>query len=365
MGCNNSSETASPEDKEQHKEIEKGLREDKKNEAREVKILLLGAGEAGKSTFAKQMRHLYGEGFNDEDRVLYKGFVTSHLLTSFRILLFSVQTSSDLIEKYGLSENKDEIEVILRPDLDTASHNYFDYVVAHVDEIRKAVTVLWENTDLKKHLEENKAQLQIFDTADYFFDEAARILNPTYVPTDADIFCCRVRTTGILENFFNIERNLRVRLIDVGGQRSERRKWIHCFEGVHSVLFFASLSEYDQTLFEDQRQNRMRESLQLFHDACGSVWFKESSMILFLNKVDLFKKKIKKIDLNVCFKSYTDGCDYDKAIEYISARFKREAQVSEKQIYIHVTCATDTSMVKNAFDSVKDSIFKKMMLTTM
>ena len=95
-------------------------------------------------------------------------------------------------------------------------------------------------------------------------------------------------------------------------------------------------SEYDQTLFEDQRQNRMRESLQLFHDACGSAvcflfyrflslsfsnllihisthtniyphpqWFKESTMILFLNKVDLFQKKIQTIDLNVCFKSYT------------------------------------------------------------
>ena len=37
-------------------------------------------------------------------------------------------------------------------------------------------------------------------------------------------------------------------MVDVGGQRSERRKWIHCFEGVTSVLFLVAISEYDQVL---------------------------------------------------------------------------------------------------------------------
>lgn len=39
-------------------------------------------------------------------------------------------------------------------------------------------------------------------------------------------------------------------MVDVGGQRSERRKWIHCFENVHSIVFLAALSEYDQILLE-------------------------------------------------------------------------------------------------------------------
>lgn len=46
-------------------------------------------------------------------------------------------------------------------------------------------------------------------------------------------------------------------MLDVGGQRSERRKWIHCFDGVTVVLFCASLSEYDQVLREDMTQVRM------------------------------------------------------------------------------------------------------------
>jgi len=42
------------------------------------------------------------------------------------------------------------------------------------------------------------------------------------------------------------------RLCDIGGQRSERKKWIHCFEGVTAIIFLVALSEYDLSLAEDQ-----------------------------------------------------------------------------------------------------------------
>jgi hypothetical protein len=54
------------------------------------------------------------------------------------------------------------------------------------------------------------------------------------------------------------------RLYDVGGQRNERRKWIHLFEGVNAVIFCAAISEYDQMLFEDETKNRMMETKELF-----------------------------------------------------------------------------------------------------
>ena len=43
-------------------------------------------------------------------------------------------------------------------------------------------------------------------------------------------------------------------MFDVGGQRSERKKWIHCFEAVTSIIFCVALSEYDQVLLEESRQ---------------------------------------------------------------------------------------------------------------
>ncbi|EJW74437.1 hypothetical protein WUBG_14655 [Wuchereria bancrofti] len=43
-----------------------------------------------------------------------------------------------------------------------------------------------------------------------------------------------------------------LRIFDVGGQRSERKKWIHCFEDVNAIIFIAAISQYDQVLFEDE-----------------------------------------------------------------------------------------------------------------
>ncbi len=48
----------------------------------------------------------------------------------------------------------------------------------------------------------------------------------------------------------------RIHMFDVGGQRSERKKWIHCFESVTSIIFCTALSEYDQVLLEDRNQVR-------------------------------------------------------------------------------------------------------------
>lgn len=45
-------------------------------------------------------------------------------------------------------------------------------------------------------------------------------------------------------------------MVDVGGQRSERRKWIHCFENVTSIMFLVALSEYDQVLVESDNEVR-------------------------------------------------------------------------------------------------------------
>jgi guanine nucleotide-binding protein G(i) subunit alpha len=81
-------------------------------------------------------------------------------------------------------------------------------------------------------------------------------------------------------------------MYDVGGQRSERKKWIHCFENVTTILFLVAISEYDQLLFEDESVNRMQEALTLFDSICNSRWFTKTSIILFLNKIDRFKEKL-------------------------------------------------------------------------
>jgi guanine nucleotide-binding protein G(i) subunit alpha len=135
-------------------------------------------------------------------------------------------------------------------------------------------------------------------------------------------------------------------MFDVGGQRSERKKWIHCFENVTTILFLVAISEYDQLLFEDETVNRMQEALTLFDSICNSRWFVKTSIILFLNKIDRFKEKLPVSPMKNYFPDYEGGADYAAACDYILNRFVSLNQHETKQIYTHFTCATDTMQIR-------------------
>jgi len=77
--------------------------------------------------------------------------------------------------------------------------------------------------------------------------------------------------------------------VDVGGQRTQRRKWLNCFDAVTAVLFLASASEFDQTLVEDNSVNRLSEAVNVFDTIVNNRIFQGISFILFLNKMDLLE----------------------------------------------------------------------------
>jgi hypothetical protein len=219
---------------------------------------------------------------------------------------------------------------------------------------------LWADKGIQKTYE-NRAKYQLNDSAAYFFEKLEVVSTPGYVPTEQDVLRSRVRTLGIVENSFEIDGN-KFKMFDVGGQRNERKKWIHCFENVTAVLFVGVLSEYDQVLYEDAQVNRMVETLVLFEEICNSPWFKETAMILFLNKRDMFEEKITRVPLTVCqavFGTYTGAQTYDAGIEAIQEAFEAKNHNKEKGIYCHVTCATDTNNVAAVFHAVKDIIIRR------
>jgi guanine nucleotide-binding protein G(i) subunit alpha len=185
---------------------------------------------------------------------------------------------------------------------------------------------------------------------------------PDYVPTEIDVLRSRVRTTGITEIKFSLD-GFNMHMFDVGGQRSERKKWIHCFADVTSIFFIVALSEYDQVLLEDERQNRMAESLILFESVVNSRWFSNSSFILFLNKIDLFKKKLRKSPLERYFPEYNGGDDYQKAAKFMLWRFK-QVNKHNLDIYPHLTCATDTKQIRIVVAAVRDTLFKNSLKTS-
>lgn len=209
-----------------------------------------------------------------------------------------------------------------------------------------------------------------------YFDSIQRIAAPDYLPNDQDVLRSRVKTTGITETTFIIG-DLTYRMFDVGGQRSERKKWIHCFENVTTILFLVAISEYDQLLFEDETVNRMQEALTLFDSICNSRWFLKTSIILFLNKIDRFKEKLPVSPMKNYFPDYEGmssawllffiwwlcanwlmlgGADYAAACDYILNRFVSLNQAEQKQVYTHFTCATDTSQIRFVMAAVNGMI---------
>lgn len=170
-------------------------------------------------------------------------------------------------------------------------------------DLVQAIDSLWHDPIIPTVLD-RQSEFYLMDSAPYFFDDIKRIGDSHYVPNETDVLRARTKTTGISETKFksgqlSIQSDLSSHthiydtempynsMFDVGGQRSERKKWIHCFEAVTSIIFCVALSEYDQVLLEESGQNRMAESLVLFESVINSRWFMRTSVILFLNKIDL------------------------------------------------------------------------------
>ncbi|KAF7731470.1 Guanine nucleotide-binding protein alpha-2 subunit [Apophysomyces ossiformis] len=294
--------------------IDRMIKEDSRKLKRECKILLLGqltnhlfiyerfiddlnytgSGESGKTTIVKQMKIIHQNGYTNEELYTWRATVYKNLLESAQALVAAI--------------NKFEYQ------FDDKQNNYYAQQIADyqlgdttnpilTEEIASAVTSVWKDGVVARLLDKESSGFYLMDSASYFFENVDRLAKRDYIPSVQDVLRARSKTTGIMETRFTIDQ-LSIHMFDVGGQRSERKKWIHCFEAVTSIIFCVSLSEYDQVLLEESRQNRMMESLVLFESVINSRWFLRTSIILFLNKVDVFKEKLAKVPLERYFPAY-------------------------------------------------------------
>eukprot|EP01137_Pigoraptor_chileana_P003155 Opistho-2@42948 len=327
-------------------EIEKELKKDRLSQRKEVKLLLLGAGESGKSTVVKQMRIIYSEGYSQKDRVEFRPLVFQNILKSMQLMTAAMQK---LNISYANPANADLVKLIEALDL--------THTASIEDDVKAAIKVLWADAGLQECYDRRR-EYQLSDSTKYYLDACERIFASDFMPSVEDVLRVRVPTTGIVESKFTIS-NVIFRMVDVGGQRSERRKWIHCFEGVTSIIFIVALSEYDQVLYEDENQNRMQESRALFDNIVNYKWFEKTSIILFLNKTDLLEDKIKKSDLAKYFPAFEGKPgDLEAAKQFILDLFVVLNRNASKPLYFHFTCATDTENIRFVFLSVKDTILQ-------
>jgi guanine nucleotide-binding protein G(q) subunit alpha len=328
-----------------NQEIEKQLRKDKRDARRELKLLLLGTGESGKSTFIKQMRIIHGSGYTDDDK---RGFIKL-VIQNVYMAITSMLKAMDQLKIAYKDETNEGYSVMLKDiDYETSTN-----LPEHLEPIK----ALWTDPGVMECYDRRR-EYQLTDSAKYYLDNADRIAEPDYLPTLQDILRVRAPTTGIIEYPFDLD-SIIFRMVDVGGQRSERRKWIHCFENVTSIMFLVALSEYDQVLVESDNENRMEESKALFRTIITYPWFQNSSVILFLNKKDLLEEKILTSHLVDYFPEF-DGPQRDAqaAREFILKMFVDLNPDPDKIIYSHFTCATDTENIRFVFAAVKDTILQ-------
>eukprot|EP00475_Leptophrys_vorax_P007756 TRINITY_DN14926_c0_g2_i1.p1 TRINITY_DN14926_c0_g2~~TRINITY_DN14926_c0_g2_i1.p1 ORF type:complete len:368 (+),score=78.70 TRINITY_DN14926_c0_g2_i1:340-1443(+) len=336
------------EEKEINRKIEADMKTDVKKERRVNRLLLLGTGESGKSTLFKQAKNLYGAKFTLEEQKQFVQVISWNCLEGMQAMIRYAESQGYA----DFKEQEDSREYVMK----------LEYAPDTLDvELATHLQKLWATQSIKRAYED-RSKYQLQDTINQFMDRVMAFAQPGFIPSLADILLCRRQTTGVVELELTM-KNQKIKLVDVGGQRNERRKWINQFDKCHAVIFVTAINEYDQVLYEDNETNRLKESLFLFDEICNCRWFEQTNMILFLNKKDLFQDKLmnKKIDLNVCFPEYTGGLDYAAAVDFLKNEYRLRNQNSQKVIYTHVTCATDPENVEKVFQALADIILSNVM----
>ncbi|GMS87234.1 hypothetical protein PENTCL1PPCAC_9409, partial [Pristionchus entomophagus] len=278
--------------------IDESLEKQKREDTSRLKILLLGGADAGKSTILKQMRIQYMNGFKAEEMHSFKKYLRLNLFQICHVIAMGVHECIPKIfdfEKDILDRFSEGISWIV--DIDVEKEVQFLNTFMKLDCVRSFM-----------ELHPNHPSLP--DNAHYYIPHVSSLLAEDYIPTPEDILHLRIPTADVNEINFTFSTSA-IRLIDVGGQKTYRKKWIHFFDGVAAVLFVASMAAYDQPLdavdatikpvlykdlfTEDEIKkpkvvNRLRDSAHLFGEMLRSKFLTSAAFILFLNKVSKFPR---------------------------------------------------------------------------
>jgi len=360
--------------------------------------LLLGASDSGKSTLFKQMKIIQEDGgYTNQELREYRELVYENIISQMNRLLDLA--TEDLVNRYNNSNattttTNGTTGISLNASCASTSSSslsihpttlFFDdnlnfersLRVRHAGQIVaqggslstwssvvQDIKQLWSSNEVQNQIvmsENGSKYFQLNDSATYFLNNLDFYSNEDFVPTEQDVLRVRQNTTSITEANFSF-RGLNFKMVDVGGQKSLRRKWIHCFDNVSSVIFVASLISYYQTLEEESSTSRLEDSVELFGEIANSPLFDKSVLVLFLNKKDLFQEKLKKIPLSKYYPAfgYGNSGSTKEAAKFISRLFL-DRLCTKRPVYLHLTCAVDTTNVKFVFQSVTDDLLKKIL----
>ena len=220
-----------------------------------------------------------------------------------------------------------------------------------------------------------RAEFQLLDSCGYFLDNLDRIGSQDWRPTDEDILHARISTKGIVSaHRFTIEAEASAgtfEVVDVGGQKNERKKWKGAFDGLTAVVFMVAASEFDTDMRERKvPKNRMVDALECFEEIFSH--FPEENpphVIVFLNKIDQFREKIEsgeRIQQCSALEDYAgDPHSVDAMVEFIGGKFLERIPATQRQevgeVYVKPTIATDPKLMGSILKVVTTAAMRKDM----
>ncbi|TEB25478.1 heterotrimeric G protein alpha subunit [Coprinellus micaceus] len=277
---------------------------------------------------------------------------------------FSVRSWKDVIEQEQRSTLLSDGSTACDTDSTTT-------VMAGCKDDMKA---LWQDKAVQQALKRRKLVLP--DSAGFFLNDLDRIATRDYVVTDNDIVRARLRTVGIQEYRLSFKNGpwdhtksgkasgWEWRIFDVGGCRTLRSAWLPYFEAVNVIIFLSPVSVFDQRLDEDRRVNRLEDSILLWTAICSSRLLAKTQLILFLNKCDLLRRKLKRgVKVTQYLPSYGDKPnDVMSVVKYFREKFRdiqKQHSPEHRSVYIYPTTVTDTEATGLTLESVRDGVLRE------
>jgi len=227
--------------------------------------------------------------------------------------------------------------------------------------IATSVQVLWKDPAVQHTLNRYRKIIDVPESTVYFFENVKRYADPKYIPNREDILNVRARTTGVMTMELKVEGTV-LRFVDVGGQKNERKKWINCFDDVTAVIYVVAISDFDQLMYEDQKTNRIQDSMDQFSETINNKWFIDTPIVLFFNKQDVLEDKLKTVRFADHFPEFKESNDSTHVSDHFRNIFLKLNNNEKRDMFCYETCAKSDDNIDKVFRSIKEVILKRTLV---